>query len=216
VTAFAVIVAAYLVGSVPIAWIAGRMTAGVDLREYGSGNVGASNVWQSASRWLTVPVGVAQIAQGAAGVAIAKAFDQPEGVQVAAGLVAVVANDWNPWLGFTGGRGVGQAIGILLMFSPVALGVFIIVALLGVALRAIPQFVALGLVLAPAGALLASQSMTIFAGALLLAAVVLIKRVAANGAPAAEYARPQVWLFRLLYDRDVRDRDAWVRRGLPG
>ena len=210
------IVAAYLIGSIPGAWIAGRITAGIDLREYGSGNAGASNVWQSASRRLVVPVGVAQIAQGLSGVAIAKIFDQPESVQVAAGLVAVLANDWNPWLGFTGGRGVGQTIGILLILAPVALIVFIIVALIGVALRAIPQFVALALVVAPAGALVASQSMPIFVGTLLLAAIALAKRVAANGAPLAEHQQPQVWLYRLLYDRDVRDRDAWVRRGLPG
>jgi glycerol-3-phosphate acyltransferase PlsY len=214
----AVIAAAYLVGSVPVAWLAGRVTAGMDLREYGSGNTGASNVWQSgragAARWLVVPVGLLQIAQGAAGVLIARAAEQDTSVQVAAGLVAVVANNWNPWLGFTGGRAVGQTIGFLAAVSPIALGLFIVVALIGVVLRAIPQFVALALVLAPAGTLVEGQGAAVVSGALALAALVLVKRVAGNGAPAPEHERPQVWLFRLMYDRDVRDRDAWVRRGL--
>lgn len=212
--AAAIITLAYVIGSIPIAWIAGRVSAGVDIREYGSGNTGASNVWQSASRALVVPVGLLQIAQGAAGVIIARASGQDTAVQLAAGLVAVVANNWNPWLGFTGGRGVGQSIGFLLAISPVALIVFIVVALIGVVLRAIPQFVALGVALAPAGALIESQGMTVVFGTLVLLALLMLKRVLANGAPASDCERPRVWLFRLVYDRDVRDRDAWVRRGL--
>lgn len=212
--AAAVIALAYVIGSIPIAWIAGRVSAGVDIREYGSGNTGASNVWQSASRALVVPVGLLQIAQGAAGVIIARASGQDTAVQLAAGLVAVVANNWNPWLGFTGGRGVGQAIGFLAAVSPVALVVFIFVAVIGVVLRAIPQFVALGVALAPAGALIESQGMTVVFGTLVLLALLMLKRVLANGAPAPDCERPRVWLFRLVYDRDIRDRDAWVRRGL--
>src|SRR5262245_23320028 len=107
----AAIVVAYAIGSVPVAYLAGRLTAGVDLRERGSGNVGASNIWQSASRWFVVPVGVAQIAQGAAAVLVAIALDQGDGVQAACGVAVVVANDWNLWLRFDGGRGIGATIG---------------------------------------------------------------------------------------------------------
>jgi glycerol-3-phosphate acyltransferase PlsY len=209
-----VLLAAYLLGSVPVAWLAGRATAGVDLREFGSGNTGASNVWQSPSRALTIPVGLLQIAQGAGAVLIARAADQETGVQVACGLLAVLANNWNPWLGFTGGRGIGQSIGFLLVVSPIALVLFIIVALIGVVLRAIPQFVALAIVLAPAGALVEGQGPAVVAGMVALVVLLMLKRIAANGAPSPSHERPRVWLFRLIYDRDVRDRDAWVRRGL--
>ena len=213
-TGAAVIVAGYLLGSIPIAWLAGRVSAGVDLRDYGSGNTGASNVWQSASRALVIPVGLLQIAQGAAGVLIARAADQGTAAQMGAGLAAVLANNWNPWLKFSGGRGVGQSIGFLLAVSPIALVVFIIVALIGVVLRAIPQFVALGIALAPAGALVEGQGPLVVAGIVALVALVMLKRLAANGPPERTHQRPRVWLFRLVYDRDVRDRDAWVRRGL--
>src|SRR5438067_7604426 len=110
--ALAIIVAAYAIGSVPIPYLAGRIAKSVDIRERGSGNVGASNVWQSVSKPLVVPVGLAQIAQGCAGPLIARALGEGAGVQVAGGLAAIVAHNWSPWLRFTGGRGIGPAIGV--------------------------------------------------------------------------------------------------------
>ncbi len=208
------IVAAYALGSVPIAFLTGHAAKGIDLREHGSGNAGASNVWQSVSKALVVPVGLAQIGQGLSAVLLAVVLDAGDGVRVACAVAALLANNWNPWLGFTGGRGVGVVIGALIALSPVALVVFIVVALAGVTVRAIPQGVGVALVVMPAGALIAGQSPAIVCGCVLLAAVVLLKRLAANGAPDAEYERPGVWLSRLLYDRDVRDRESWVRRSV--
>jgi glycerol-3-phosphate acyltransferase PlsY len=212
----AAIIAAYAVGSIPVAWLAGR-ASGVDVRERGSGNVGASNVFQSVSRWLVVPVGVAQIVQGCAAVMLARVVGGGDGLPVACGLAAVVANDWNPWLRFTGGRGIGATIGVLLALTPAGLAAFIAVAVAGVALRAIPQGVALGLIGAPVAAAIAGASSVVVAGAAILALIALAKRVLANGPPAPGLPRPDVWLLRLLYDRDIADRDAWVRgRGRIG
>ena len=212
--AISVIAAAYVIGSIPVAYIAGRIARGVDIRDVGSGNAGASNVWQSVSKPLVVPVGLAQIGQGLAAVLIAKTAGQSDGVQAAAGVAVIIASDWNPWLRFAGGRGVGQTIGVLLALAPWALAAFIIIALVGVALRAIPQFVVIALIATPFAAAIASESMPVVAGCAIIATIAMMKRVLANGAPAPDCARPQVWLTRLAYDRDIRDRDAWVRRGI--
>jgi glycerol-3-phosphate acyltransferase PlsY len=208
----AIIAGSYLVGSIPVAYLVGRATRGVDIREYGSGNVGASNIWQSVSKALVVPVGLAQIAQGLAGPGVAWLLGQGAGVQVGAAVAAVIANNWNPWLGFTGGRGVGATIGGLIVLSPVALVTFIVIGVAGVVVRAIPQGVALALVATPIAALAAGQDAAIVVGCAVLAAIALLKRVLANGAPPAERVRPEVYVNRLLYDRDIRDREAWVRR----
>jgi glycerol-3-phosphate acyltransferase PlsY len=212
--AAAIIVASYLIGSIPVAYLVGRTARGVDIRELGSGNAGASNIWQSVSKALVVPVGLAQVAQGLAGPGVAWLLDEGHGVQAAAAIAAVLANDWNPWLGFTGGRGVGTTIGALIVLSPAALATFIVIGVAGVVVRAIPQGVALALVAMPVAALAAGQSSTIVLACALLAAIALTKRVLANGPPAAELDRGAAYLNRLIYDRDIRDRDAWVRRNV--
>ena len=204
----------YLIGSLPLAYLAGRAKGGVDIRERGSGSTGASNVWQSVSRWLVVPVGVAQIAQGAAAVLLARALGFGDAAQVAGGIGAVVANDWNAWLGFKGGRGIGASIGVLGAIAPWALAAFIAIALAGVVLRAIPQWVALALLATPLAAAATGAPDAAIAGCALLAGIAMLKRLLANGPPAGPHAGTEVWRNRLLYDRDIRDRDAWVRRGV--
>lgn len=212
-TSMGLIVASYAIGSVPVAWLAGRLRGGVDLRDLGSGNVGASNVWQSVSRALVVPVGLLQIGQGLAGIELAKLAGVSSGVQVACGLAAIVAHDWNPWLRFRGGRGVGLAIGFLLALATLdALPVFIIVALASVPFRLSPVGVALGLLVAPVAAHVGGESAAVVGGSAAMAALVLAKRLLANGPPGPHVEG--VWRNRLVFDRDIRDRDAWVRRGL--
>jgi glycerol-3-phosphate acyltransferase PlsY len=189
----------------------------VDIRAHGSGNVGASNVGESVSKLLMIPVGIAQIAQGMAGILIAKAAEQGAGVQVAAGVAAIVAHDWNPWLRLQGGRGVGPAIGFLLALAPRdALPVFVLIAVAGVPFRASAQSIAAGLLATPVAAYAGGATPAVVWGCAIVAAIVLLKRLLANGAPAPDCERPAVWLNRLLYDRDIRDREAWVRRELGG
>jgi acyl phosphate:glycerol-3-phosphate acyltransferase len=204
----AVIVGSYVIGAVPIAYLTGRALKGVDLRRYGSGNIGPSNIWQNVSKPATVPVGLAEISQGALGILIAKAAGQGLSVQVAAGLAALLGHNWSPFIGFYGGRGVGHAIGFMLVLSWPGLGAFIGFSLLGVALRAVPQLVGLGLLVTPIVALAAGQSRAIVAGLAAMAALIFAKRLLGN-APAV--LRRDVLLNRLLYDRDTRERERWLR-----
>ena len=212
-TSIMLVVVSYAIGAVPVAWLVGRMRGGVDLRELGSGNVGASNVWQSVSKALVVPVGFAQIAQGLAGIELAKLAGASIGVQVLCGLAAIAAHDWNPWLRFKGGRGIGPAIGFMLALAPRdALPAFIVVAVASVPFGQIPLGVGAGLVVAPVAAYAGGEPGAVVAGCVAMTLLVLAKRLFANGPP--DHGLPGVWRNRLLFDRDIRDRDAWVRRGL--
>jgi glycerol-3-phosphate acyltransferase PlsY len=212
-----VVLAAYLIGAVPVAYLTGRALRGVDIRTVGSGNLGPSNIWQSVSRPATVPVGLAEIAQGAAGILIAKAAGEGHGVQVLAGIASLAAHNWCPFLRLAGGRGVGYAIGFMAVLSWPALGAFSGLALVGVALRAVPQLVALGLVTGPVWALVAGQRPEIVAGLGGVAGLVLLKRVLGNDASALFRDQAgEVLANRLLYDRDTREREAWVRRPAAG
>ena len=212
VTGVLIVLGSYLSGGVSVAYLAGRLLRGIDLRRYGSGNLGPSNVWQQVSRPATVPVGLLEIGQGLLGILIAKAADQSLGVQIAAGLAALAGHNWSPFLRLSGGRGVGPAIGFMLILSPVALGAFTGVSLIGVALRAVPQFVLLGIVLVPVVALAKGQAPEIVVGLAVMAALVVAKRLLTNRPSIASGADArEVLVNRLLYDRDTRGREVWVR-----
>jgi glycerol-3-phosphate acyltransferase PlsY len=208
-----IILGSYLLASVPVAYITGRLLSGIDLREHGSGNVGASNIWQSSTKQAVVPVGLAEIGQGLFGPAVAIASGLGPGSQAAAGVATVAGHNWSPLLGFAGGRGVAHAIGVMLAISRQALAVFIVVSLIGVRVRAIPQFVALGILSAPVVARLTRQPAEIVGGLSAIAALIFAKRFMANEPPSPDADRGRVLINRLLYDRDTSERDAWIARG---
>jgi glycerol-3-phosphate acyltransferase PlsY len=214
-SAIIIIALSYLIGAVPVAYLTGRMF-GVDIREAGTGNVGPSNLWQVASKVTVVPVGLTEIMQGMAGIIIAKLAGESLGVQVAVGLAAIAGHNWSPFIGFTGGRGIAHAIGFMLLLSWPALALFCALALVGVALRSVPQYVGAGIAAAPVAALAWTQSPEIVAGLAAMAALIFAKRLLTNrpSLPAGADAR-EVLLNRLLYDRDTRERESWVS-GRPG
>ena len=195
-----IVAVSYLIGAVPVAYLTGRIMRGIDIREYGSGNLGPSNIWQNVSKPATIPVGLIEIGQGAAGILIAKAMDQSVDVQVLAGIAALGAHNWCPFLGLDGGRGVASAIGFMLVLSWPALGAFIVIAVAGVLLRAVPQFVGLALLSTPFWASLAGQQPTIVAGLAGIAALIMIKRIFGNDVTALFRPRGGDVLFnRLLF-----------------
>jgi glycerol-3-phosphate acyltransferase PlsY len=208
-----IVLVSYLIGAIPIAYVFGRVVRGIDLREHGSANVGASNVYQSVAHWAVVPVGLLEIAQGLAAVMLGKFLGQGLGVQVAAGLAAVAGETWSIFLGFSGGRGIGPSIGFLLGLAPPVLVVFIVVSLLGWPLGSFPLTVGMAIAAAPVASLIINGAGPVAVGCLGVALIVFAKRLLTNriGLPADQDWRDAI-LNRLLFDRDLRDREQWVRR----
>src|SRR4051794_13801386 len=116
-----VIVLAYLVGSVPFAFLLTRRR-GIDLREVGSGNVGAANVLRTSGAWLALPVLLLDASKGTLAVLVALAMTQDMVVPVAAGLAAIIGHVYPVWLHFRGGKGVATAGGAFAVLAPAALG----------------------------------------------------------------------------------------------
>ena len=213
-SAVLIVLGSYLIGGVPVAYLTGRLLRGIDIRQYGSANVGASNVFQTVSRAAVVPVGLAEIGQGMLGIIIAKLADESLAVQVLAGLAALAGHNWSPYLRLMGGRGIAHSIGFMLILSWPALGAFIVLSLLGVALRMVPQLIGLAVIVAPVAALAAGQSPEIVWGLAGMAALIVAKRIVTNRPSLPPDGDARTVLFnRLLYDRDTREREAWVQRG---
>ncbi len=137
----AAIVAAVLTGGIPFGYIAGKALKGIDVREHGSGNLGATNV----ARVLGLPVGIGVLLLDAAKGFVPPFFfpmlaEQLGGVGEATpwlapvlALCAIAGHNWPPYLRFRGGKGVATSLGALLAIDPlcvcVGLAFFIIVAI---------------------------------------------------------------------------------------
>jgi glycerol-3-phosphate acyltransferase PlsY len=108
-----VVIFSYLLGSVPTAYIIGRMNTGVDIRRIGDHNAGAANAYRELGPRAGVLVGVIDAVKGSLVILIAQAVNMPQFMVLTAGLAAVVGHNWPVFLKFRGGRGVSTTIGIL-------------------------------------------------------------------------------------------------------
>lgn len=129
---------AYLAGSVPWAYIAGRLLKGIDLRQHGSGNLGATNVYRVLGAPAAVVVLVLDASKGALPVLLLPSLvrvDSLGGWPLVFGLAAIAGHVWPVFLGWRGGgKGVATAAGVFLVLAPLALLVAVI--LFAVALAA--------------------------------------------------------------------------------
>jgi glycerol-3-phosphate acyltransferase PlsY len=128
------LVAAYLIGSFPTAYIVARLRKGVDIRKVGSHNAGAMNVFYKVGFWYGMVVLLTDIGKGAAGVALAELLGAELIWQMAAGLCVVLGHNFPVFLKFHGGKGGAACIGILIFFmpwgAPIYLGVFLLLLLI--------------------------------------------------------------------------------------
>lgn len=113
-----VLLGAYLLGSIPFAYIVTRLVTGADIRELGDGNMGAKNTYLSVGRLPGVVVGVADVGKGALAVALAGSLGVSEGTVYWAGASAVLGHDFPVFLGFRGGQGMAAMIGVFGVLFP--------------------------------------------------------------------------------------------------
>jgi glycerol-3-phosphate acyltransferase PlsY len=134
-TAALCLLGSYLVGAIPTSYLAGRLFRGIDLREHGSKNLGATNVYRTLGWRYAIPVGLFDIAKGAVPVLIlAPQFSESQLFALACGIAAIVGHVFSVFVRFRGGKGVATAAGVMLGLTPLALGVALLAWLLVVAL----------------------------------------------------------------------------------
>jgi glycerol-3-phosphate acyltransferase PlsY len=143
VTPLLLVVGAYLLGAVPFSYLLVRWLRHQDVRAVGSGNAGATNVLRAAGRLPAIATLLLDITKGAAPVVVARALDQPVGVEGAAALAAVFGHVFPVYLGFRGGKGVATAAGAFAALSPQALGATALLFALTLAWRRIVSLASL-------------------------------------------------------------------------
>ena len=132
---------AYLLGSVSWGYILLQLKMGVDVREYGSGRTGMSNVLRTGGVKSAAVVLTLDIAKGVVAVVIARTVIATDGAEVAAALIVLVGHNWPVFLRFKGGRGILTALGGLALMVPVAA---IVATATFLAITALSRYISLG------------------------------------------------------------------------
>ncbi len=124
-TATLLVVAAYLLGSIPFGVVLTRLLTGKDVRSVGSGNIGASNVTRAAGKAAGVLTLVLDAAKAAVPMVLARHFFAADGPRAAdtwavtIGLAAFAGHLFPVWLRFRGGKGVATALGVFVVLAPI-------------------------------------------------------------------------------------------------
>ena len=217
-------VVAYLIGALPVSYLLGRAMGGIDLRQHGSGNVGASNFASQMGRKWWLPIAAIDMVRGAGPILIgyyALGLSEMAWWLMLTPLFTILGNNWSPLLRFTGGRSVGAWAGGVLGMSPLFFVAGLALYVLGWRVtRRSAEWLLVVMIALPALAMawperfllvVGNEQLAVFSAA--GAVLILVKRLASNGQPAPEGMSWRTVLFnRLLRDRDIADREEWLAR----
>jgi glycerol-3-phosphate acyltransferase PlsY len=212
------IAAAYLLGSIPSAFLVARYLRGIDIRDYGSGNVGASNVMEHVGLRTGIALGVFDtLFKGTMPVVAANLMGQSPAVQGAVAIAAIAGHNWSAYLKMTGGRGIAICIGVLLgmgLWIELGVGLFLIglmgrVVMKDTGIWSLVSFLAL-----PVAAIALDRPPEVVYMLGGMAVLLVVKRLTGNWErPSTDrYGPARVLLYRFLWDRDVPRQESWTGR----
>lgn len=144
----AVLGGSYLMGAIPTSYLVGRAFRGIDLRQHGSKNLGATNLFRLMGWRFAVPVALFDMAKGAVPtVVLAPIVSGNQLFMMACGLMAVLGHMFSPFVGFKGGKGVATGSGVVLGLAPFAV---LVTLTIWAAVVRLTGYVSLGSILAAA------------------------------------------------------------------
>jgi glycerol-3-phosphate acyltransferase PlsY len=213
------IICSYLVGSIPSSYLVAR-SRGIDLRKHGSQQVGGGNLWRTTSRKLGLIVGIFDFFKGMLMILISWRLGLDAGQQLAVGLAVVVGHNWPVFLRFHGGRGIATSLGIIIILPLIneitpwaTIAFFVIAAAVAAFTHRTPVPILVGMITLPIASALSGEPLSVTLGFVAMVLIIIVKRLTAQ--PAMEsmnIGMGHLLLNRLLFDRDISDRTAWVHR----
>ncbi|NLM53249.1 MAG: glycerol-3-phosphate 1-O-acyltransferase PlsY [Firmicutes bacterium] len=154
-SSFLIVAAAYLLGSIPFGYLAGKLLKGIDIRQYGSGNIGTTNIHRILGLKPAIIVLILDVAKGLLPVLLARYFTDSTTLHLVTGFAAIVGHNWPLFLKFRGGKGIATSIGVFIGLAPLVL---LIGCIVGGLVIAVTRYVSLGSII---GALSAPIAMII-------------------------------------------------------
>ncbi|MFC1871956.1 glycerol-3-phosphate acyltransferase [Chloroflexota bacterium] len=141
---------AYVLGSIPFAFIFAHLIRGTDIRRVGTGNAGAMNTIREVGLLPGIAVLLLDIAKGSLAVLITQWLGAPLLFVFLAGFAAVAGHNWTPFLKFNGGRGIATTLGVILAITPLEFGIsFVVILTIFLFTRSSGLAVGIGLALLP-------------------------------------------------------------------
>ncbi len=211
------IIGAYLLGSMPTAFLVAKWRRGIDIRQHGSGNVGAANVLATVSKRWSIVVTIFDVGKGALVVWVAQRLELGVAQQVTVGITAIIGHNWPIFLRFQGGRGIFTSFGVITMLSPKLGLIALVFSYLFAPFHLLPLGVIIALIAIPILSWVLSQPLgieeplPITLGFLVILLIALTRRLAAPRSPiSASLSAGELIINRLLFDRDIRDRKTWI------
>jgi acyl phosphate:glycerol-3-phosphate acyltransferase len=215
------VVAGYLLGSIPLSYLTG-LAHGVDIKKQGTQQVGAGNLWRTTSRKLGLFVGIYDFLKGMLMVYIAQKAGLDASLQLFTGIAVIIGHNWPVFLHFHGGRGIATLLGLIIIMpslnSP-EITAWPLIVFFGVAFAILfvvhrtPVPILIGLFSLPITSAIAGEPILLTLAYVLIVLIIIIKRLTAQPNTAAVKADMlNVLVNRFLYDRDIKDRNAWVNR----
>lgn len=211
------VVGAYFWGAIPSGYLVARFKSGIDIRNYGSGNIGATNVMEHSGKITGLLLGFFDsLGKGALPVILVRLAGEDTAVQVATGLAAIVGHNWSVFVGFKGGRGVATAMGVSLAFKlwPEAVIIGALLVVVGRLVFKETGFVTfVSLLVLPVLTVVFTRPVEVQVMTVMFAVLLFTKRLTANWEfPPKEYPLARVLMYRLLWDRDVAEKTQWKDR----
>jgi glycerol-3-phosphate acyltransferase PlsY len=222
-----VIVGAYFFGAIPTAYWLGLLIRGIDIRKYGSGNVGISNFARHVGKKWSIAVIAFDVAvKGPLPMIIAssKVLDLGLGVAVAVGVAVILGHNWSIFIRFSGGRGMGTVLGVVGSLGFFLVWMYLLTSLtVWLSLRAITgrwdsslSWI-LSAMLLPVYTLIIELPLVITGYTLVFLLMTIVKRVTSNDPSAWAQvhgfkAVGKLLAIRIMFDRDTLAKESWVER----
>ncbi len=221
------IIGAYFFGAIPTSYWLARLVRGIDIRKYGSGNVGISNFARHVGKRWSIAVIVFDVAiKGPLPVLIAssKLLDLGLTVEVLAGLSVIVGHNWSIFIRFSGGRGMGTVLGVVGSLSYLLVGLYLLTSftiwlvtwwITGRRDSAVSW--GISAVLLPIYTVLIDLPVEVTYYTLAFLGITIIKRATSNDPSYwrevdGVLAGVKLLLVRVLFDRDTLSKERWVGR----
>lgn len=211
------IILSYFSGGVPTSYLVAKYKKNIDIRDYGSGNVGAANAISQIGKKSGISIGFFDcFVKGTCIILLCKLLGLEVTTQILSGLGVIIGHCWSPYIKFTGGRGIATSVGVVIGFNlwPEIVILTLIMGIFGgVIFKETSIWAAISIPALIILNLLFDRPNEIFYLSLSIGLILIIKRITANWEPLnKKQSKFKLLLNRIIWDRDIRNKEEWVNR----